>query len=139
MATKIFNIYTDGSFKESVCYAYAFVVIDGDNKIVYKESGKGVNQEAMVIHNVAGELSAAMHAAKWLADHNLIGKVHYDYQGVESWVSGEWRCKNKFTLAYRNYMRGKIAHISGFIKVTGHSGDFGNELADKLAKEALLK
>ena len=36
-------------------------------------------------------------------------------------------------------MRGKIAHIRGCIKVTGHSGDFGNELADKLAKEALLK
>ena len=48
---------------------------------------------------------------------------------------GYWNCNNPNTQIYQEIMQNfmKIIDIK-FIKVKGHTGDFGNERADYLAK-----
>ena len=127
-------VYTDGSFKNGT-YSGAFVVYSG-TKCIYKDSGCGT--KAVSMRNVAGELSAVMHAAKWLKQNNYVGTIVYDYTGIEKWLTKEWRCKNKYTLAYYNYMCKYVKDgIVKFKWVKGHNGDLGNALADALASKAL--
>ena len=32
-------------------------------------------------------------------------ELFYDYEGIEKWVTGEWRAKNPLTQTYRDFMR----------------------------------
>ena len=64
--------------------------------------------------------------------------IAYDYQGVESWALGTWKRNNKITAEYNEFMQNKMKQIKvKFKKIKGHSGHKYNDLADKLAKEAL--
>ena len=64
--------------------------------------------------------------------------VHYDYQGLASWVTRDWRVKTSFTQEYAY-----IVHQSGLTihweKVKAHSGELRNEIVDKLARKAAKK
>ena len=65
-------------------------------------------------------------------------ELYFDYQGIESWALGTWKRNNKVTEGYHQFMQEKMKQIKvTFVKVKGHSGDKYNDLADKLAKEAL--
>ncbi len=133
--------YVDGSFNPELNkYAYGCVLIN-DNGSVEELCGSGNNPDALLQRNVSGEMIASMLSVKWalLNGYKRID-IYYDYSGIEQWVTGGWKAKNKLTQDYRDWMRAQKEKIDiRFFKVIAHSKDEMNERADKLAKEGLLK
>lgn len=133
-ASNRLDVFVDGSF-DNGRYAWSYVVYE-NNSLVYEDYGVGESAEAASMRNVAGELAAAMRAAKWAVANKKLITIHHDYQGISSWVDGSWRAKNDMTKAYRDYMQ-KFVNIVQFNKVAGHTGIEGNERADQIARKAL--
>ena len=130
-------IYTDGSYSGNFPdrYAGSYLVYSG-TKCIYKDAGCGT--KAVSMRNVAGELSAVMHAALWLKKNNCKGTIVYDYTGVYEWLNGNWKAKNEFTKAYTKFMMPYVTSgIVNFKLVKAHNGDLGNHMADEYAKAAL--
>ena len=138
-AGKYYDIYVDGSYDNNQKqYSWGFAVYDG-SKVIHTASGVGQNNEAVAIRNIAGELEATIEAIKW-AEMQDIGSIviHHDYIGISEWATGKWKTNNKITAAYSVFIRPYLSWVR-FNKVAGHSGITGNELADKLAGEALRR
>lgn len=132
-------VYVDGSYEDSIKkYAFGCVFLLEDGSI-YTECGNGDNPESLQHRNVTGEMLGAMYAVK-TALMNGFSEVEicFDYQGIEKWVTGEWRAKNNLTQTYAAAMRdwSKSIHIS-FTKVAAHTNVKYNELADQMAKKGL--
>lgn len=99
-------------------------------------SGNDVPIEALEHRNVAGEIMAVLKAVAWSRKHRRRAiTIHYDYQGLASWISGEWQAKTPFTQAYAKTVRDSGLKIH-WVKVKSHSGEPFNDLADQLAREA---
>lgn len=131
--------YVDGSYDDTLKkYAFGCVFILADGHI-YTQYGNGDNKQSLQHRNVTGEMLGAMYAVK-TAMLNGFQKVElcYDYQGIEKWVTGEWRSKTELTQKYARAMRewGTKIHIS-FTKVAAHTNVKYNELADQMAKQGL--
>lgn len=140
--TELLHVYVDGAYSTNYPdrYAGAFILVDPNTGKIIK-SMNGCGTKAVSMRNVAGELSATMRGTQWglqLAERVII---FYDYQGVEDWITGAWRCKKPETRAYFNFMFRYIHPVNKiqFVKVKAHAGDTYNELADRMAKEALFK
>ena len=130
--------YVDGSFeKDSGVYGYGVVFIEKNGNIEeYFDSGREESYQSM--RNVSGEILGALKAASLAVekDYSSIAIFH-DYQGIASWAKGEWKCNKEKTIEYREKMlefQKKL--IISFHKVQAHSGDYYNERADLLAKQA---
>ena len=133
--------YVDGSFDVAIGkYAFGCVILTPDGEII-RESGNGDNPEALAIRNVAGEMLGAMTAVMWAIKNGYDTiELRYDYEGIEKWATGAWKAKNALTQKYAEYMQRQKRYIKiSFQKVKAHSGDYYNEEADKLAKEALRR
>ena len=117
---------------------YFFLKIN-DGKIIYEDKGIGFDKEAIALRNVSGEVLGAKMAVEFAINNNYKEvTIAYDYQGIESWALGTWKRNNKITSEYNEYMQNKMKEINiRFKKIKGHSGHKYNDLADKLAKEAL--
>lgn len=132
-----YDIYVDGSYYDKR-FSWAFVVYDKE-QVIHTASGAGTDGEAAVIHNVAGELEAAVQAIEWAKEQKADSiTIYHDYIGISEWATGRWKANNKFTQAYAAFASA-YTHWVSFRKVSGHSGIEGNELADKLAGEALQR
>ena len=71
-----------------------------------------------------------------LSDHI----IYYDYQGIASWCTGEWKTNKEGTKAYKAYFDSLQGLLSIRVeKVKGHSGDTYNDLADELAKSVIFE
>lgn len=133
--------YVDGSYEHSLLkYAFGCVFLLPDGRVL-TENGSGNNEESAKLRNVTGEMLGAMYAVRW-AMKNGFRKIEicYDYEGVEKWVTGTWRSKTELTRKYAEAMVGwgkKIDII--FTKVAAHTNIYFNDMADQLAKEALLQ
>lgn len=131
--------YVDGSYDDNLKkYAFGCVFILADGHI-YTQYGNGDNEQSLQHRNVTGEMLGAMYAVK-TAMLNGFQKVElcYDYQGIEKWVTGEWRSKTELTQKYARAMREWGAKISiSFTKVAAHTNVKYNELADRMAKQGL--
>ena len=128
--------YVDGSYNEKTGrYGSGFYFKDY-NGIINEFSFARYNPFCASMRNVAGELDAAIQAVEYAISINAkCIKIYYDYSGIECWAMGYWNCNNPNTQIYQEIMQNfmKIIDIK-FIKVKGHTGDFGNERADYLAK-----
>jgi ribonuclease H-related protein len=134
-------IYVDGSFMlDKGNFSYGLVAIN-DGEVIHKESGVGFDEEAIPLRNVSGEVLGAMKAVEF-ADKNNFKEVTiaFDYQGIECWALGTWKRNNKITASYHEFMKENMRNMKvKFKKIKGHSGNTYNDMADKLAKEALIK
>ncbi|WP_297713105.1 ribonuclease H family protein [Clostridium sp.] len=132
-------IYVDGSFSvDKGNYSYGLVAVK-DGEIIYKDKGKGFDKEAVSLRNVSGEVLGAKMAVEYAIENGFKEiTIAYDYQGVESWALGTWKRNNRITVEYNEFMQSKMNEVKiRFKKIKGHSGHKYNDLADKLAKEAL--
>ena len=132
-------IYVDGSFAiDKGNYSYGLVAVK-DGEIIYKDKGKGFDKEAVSLRNVSGEVLGAKMAVEYAIENGFKEiTIAYDYQGVESWALGTWKRNNRITVEYNEFMQSKMKEVKiRFKKIKGHSGHKYNDLADKLAKEAL--
>ncbi|WP_374048457.1 viroplasmin family protein [uncultured Clostridium sp.] len=132
-------IYVDGSFAvDKGNYSYGLVAVK-DDEIIYKDKGKGFDKEAILLRNVSGEVLGAKMAVEYAIENGFKEiTIAYDYQGVESWAIGTWKRNNRITAEYNAFMQSKMKEVKiRFKKIKGHSGNKYNDLADKLAKEAL--
>ncbi len=130
--------YVDGSYhvgtKEFSCGAVLFV----DGKELHF-SEKFNDPKLSEMRNVAGEIKGSETVLQYCMDHNIPEVVIYhDYEGVAKWATGEWKANKEGTQAYRSFCTQAAQKIRfRFVKVKGHSGDRYNDLADRLAKDAL--
>ena len=64
-------------------------------------------------------------------------KVYHDYDGIGKWANGSWAAKKHGTRRYVEIIDEYSDLINiNFLKVKAHSGNYFNELADKLASAA---
>ena len=132
--------YVDGSFD-------AKTRVYGAGAIVYWEGGverirrSGADPDLAAMHNVAGEILAAMAAVEFAKAHGAQRIViHHDYEGIARWPRGDWKTGRPRTKAYAEAMREAGASLKiEFAKVLAHSGNTWNDEADRLAKEAVAE
>lgn len=131
--------YVDGSYEDSIKkYAFGCVFIQPDGRI-YTEYGNGDNPQSLQHRNVTGEMLGAMYATRVAMKNGYQEvEIRFDYEGIQKWATGEWKCNHELTKKYAQAMKewGKEIRIL-FTKVAAHSNVRFNELADSLAKEGL--
>lgn len=131
--------YVDGSYDDSQKrYSFGCVIITPQGEIIC-ESGANEDPEAVVSRNVAGELMGTMFAVRWAYSNGYLNiLIRHDYEGIAKWFTGLWKVNSYCAKKYMEYMNKyrNVMKIS-FEKVTAHSGDKYNEMADELAKKAL--
>lgn len=130
--------YCDGSFNaQTGCFAYGLVIFSDGTEHTFSESFS--DPELSSMRNVAGEIKGAERAMRYCAENGIENlELYYDYEGVEKWCTGEWKTNKDGTIAYKQFFDSISGTVNvSFNKVKGHSGDKYNDMADKLAKEAL--
>lgn len=130
--------YVDGSYDVATgSFSYGMVMFhDGKEEHFSK---KFENSDLASMRNVAGEIEGSRAAMQYCLDNGIKSvTIYHDYIGIAAWCTGEWKAKQDGTVDYALFYRAASLHVDiHFKKVKGHSGDTYNELADKLAKEAL--
>ncbi len=134
--------YVDGSYNvatERFGYGVVlFYTLDGEEKVLQLSKGFS-NPELAQMRNVAGEIMGAGEAMKKAKEMGIKElTIYHDYEGIAKWCTGEWKAKKTWTKKYKDFYDeiSKDVQIK-FEKVLAHSGDTYNEIADKLAKEAV--
>lgn len=134
------TVYVDGSYAPFLPRRYAFGAV-----FLYKGKTETFCQcfedgENAKMRNVAGEIAGARFAMETCLSRGISRMVlYYDYAGIENWCTGAWQANKKGTKALRDYyasVKDRL-HVE-FCKVKSHTGVTYNEMADRLAKEALF-
>lgn len=131
-------VYVDGSYNSvTEEFSYGMVVLFEDREETFCE--KYEDSELSSMHNVAGEIKGAEAAMRYAIEHGIKQiAIYYDYEGIAKWCTGEWKTNKEGTKAYRAFYEEASKKVTvKFVKVTGHSGDRYNDMADRLAREAL--
>ena len=132
------KIYVDGSYNRVTGeFSYGMVVLSGGRE--EKFNCKFNDKELAAMHNVAGEIMGALTVIEYCLEKGIPAlEIHHDYEGVAKWAQGQWKANRPGTIAYAAACRKAREKLKlGFVKVKGHSGDTYNDLADRLAKQAL--
>ena len=140
---KTVNIYTDGACRGNPGDGGWGVLIEYEN-ITKKYFGGERNTT-----NNQMELKAAIEALKVLnepCEVNLTTDSKYVMQGITSWIKN-WK-KNNWKNSSKKDVKNKDLwvlldqasekHIIKWNWVKGHAGNYGNEIADKLATQAII-
>ena len=138
---QILTAYVDGSYQDELKrYAFGCVFLPPWGSI-YLAWGNGDNPETVSMRNVTGEMLGAMYAVRTAMKNGFRAiDLYYDYEGIEKWVTGEWKAKKEHTKKYAQAMRewGGQIRIT-FHKVAAHTKVEYNELADQTAKRGLTE
>lgn len=130
--------YIDGSYdNQSGCYSFGGVLIIDGKEYPYKK--KFEKDEYSSLRNVAGEIQGAGFIIAYAVKKG-IKELHifYDYNGIEKWFTREWKANSKIAIEYQilaDRVKDKIKVV--FHKVKSHTNNHYNDMADKLAKDAL--
>ncbi len=130
--------YVDGSYNISTKeFSYGVVLLKDGEELHFNK--RYDDEDLASMRNVAGEIMGA-----WFAiEHSVENKfkniaIYFDYEGIEKWALGLWKTNKDGTIAYKKYYDSvkDLVNVK-FVKVKGHSGDKYNDLADRLAKDAI--
>lgn len=130
--------YVDGSYQaERKRFACGVVLFHDGKEEHFSEAYDDPDLAQM--RNVAGEIKGSQKAVQYCLDHQIKSvTIYHDYEGIAKWCTGEWQTKKEGTKAYKDFYERARAQVDiRFVKVKGHSGDRYNDLADRLAREAL--
>lgn len=130
--------YVDGSYLDSVKkYAYGCVMVLEDGEVTL--NGSGSDADYLPMRNVAGEILGSENAILWAIEHGYKKVIiFYDYEGIEKWANDIWQANKPGTIRYKRFISDKRKDIGiCFQKVDAHTGVKYNEMADRLAKQAL--
>ena len=130
--------YVDGSYYHpDRKFSCGVVLFWKGREFHFKEAYTDPDLASM--RNVAGEIKGAQKAMEYCLKHGISSLcIFHDYEGIAKWCEGQWEAKKEGTRAYRDFHRRASEKLNiTFRKVKGHSGDTWNDLADRLAKEAL--
>jgi len=130
--------FVDGSYDDSQkMYSFGLVAIGLGE--IHTDSCADFEPMALNMRNVAGELLGATEAMEYALEKGVkYLDIYYDYEGIEKWATGAWKCNKIKTQEYKNYfdsIKNKLEIT--FHKVPAHTGILYNETADALAKSAL--
>lgn len=130
--------YVDGSYHKGTHeFAGGGVLFYNHEKVEFSQ--KNDDPELAEMHNVAGEIMGSVMVMRYCIEHGIPAvEIYHDYAGVACWATGEWKTNKNGTRAYASFCKKAMQHLNvRFVKVTGHSGDYWNDEADRLAKAAL--
>ena len=133
----IAEAWVDGSFNPAdEIYGWgAYICCGGET---FELSGTGWEPEMASMRNVAGEITASEETIRWAISRGIRTVVIYhDYEGIAKWCTGEWKTNKEGTIRYKAFYESVKDRLNiQFVKVKGHSGNAGNDRADKIAKIA---
>ena len=130
--------YVDGSFNnETNEYSFGVVLLIDGNENNFKKSFP--EDELSSMRNVAGEIKGAGFIIQYCLNRGIKGlTIYLDYEGISKWYLNEWKANLYGTKKYQEFSSEAKDKIDvKFVKVKSHSNDHYNDIADKLAKEAL--
>ena len=139
------HAYVDGSYNVSTKrFGYGIVLFtdafnaDGTPQEI-RMSKAFSHEELAEMRNVAGEIMGARMAIDFCLRQGIEAvSIYHDYEGIGKWADGKWKANNPLTQGYSQYVANARTRMSiEFVKVKAHAGNKYNEMADKLAKEAL--
>lgn len=132
------TVYCDGSYNVKTNeYSFGAILMIDDKEYSFKR--KFASDEFSEYRNVAGEVRGAAFMINYCYKKGLKEiNVCYDYMGIEKWFLGEWKANNNLTKSYQDFAN-KIKKMIkvNFIKIKAHTNDKYNDIADRLAKDAL--
>lgn len=137
--------FTDGAYSQKNRKGgYGIVFITQGNIQYYNKTfnyNKQSHKSILNLHNVGTECEAVKFAVKQAIEMNMEKiTIYYDYEGICKWLTHEWDANKNYTEEYVKVMTLYSKKIEiGFVKVKSHIGIIYNELADKIAVNALLK
>jgi ribonuclease HI len=134
------NAYTDGSYDALTKAFSCGVVLLTPNGRFFMNEKYSANDNNTETRNVAGELKGAELAIRYamLNGYRRV-RIYHDYEGVAAWAAGEWQAKSEVAKVYVDFIGKASSKIEiQFQKVAAHTGNKYNEIADKLAKSALI-
>lgn len=130
-------VYVDGSYNNFIKKSsYACVIVYKNHEEYLSGSFVDIDN----LHNVSGELKAAMKAMEYCVNKGIKRlTIYYDFNGIEKFCKKEHKASKDYIKSYKKYVKKVSKKIDvSFKKVKAHSGDKYNEIADKLAKHALM-